>query len=201
MDKQKIINDFIDFVEGRMPFDEFEHNYKTNPDYFMILEDIMPGEKYRCMWKHTVNEHMRLYEWSTVTGKLVVHRSVTFFLEYYGVAIEPTQAYQENAQFLVDIQPNYVNIEDENFLNTIIAMAPTELTKAQKKKWLKEKIKSLFKYDNKLPRWIQDPEWPIVNGEPLTFKGQTKERKDDERVFYTFYQPETGEEMVVVQFY
>ncbi len=59
----------------------------------------------------------------------------------------------------------------------------------------------MFKYDTKPPRWIQDPEWPIIDGKPLIFKSQTKEKLDDERVYYTFYNPETKEEQIVCQFY
>jgi hypothetical protein len=59
----------------------------------------------------------------------------------------------------------------------------------------------MFKYDSKPPKWIQDPEWPIIDGKPFVFKSQTKDRKNDERVFYTFYNPETKEERVIIQFY
>ena len=48
---------------------------------------------------------------------------------------------------------------------------------------------------------IQSPEWPIVNGKPLVFRGQSKEKKYDERVFYYFYDPDTGEETVIEQMY
>lgn len=201
MDKKEIIKEFVEFVEGKISFDEFEKKYETNPDYNKILDDKKPGEKFRCFSGMTVNEHMKLYKWSTTSGKLVVHRSVMFFLQYYNIPNNPTNIYQDEAQFKVDIQPSYVNIEDENFLNEIIEKSPKNMSKTKQKIWIKERIKEMFKFDSKPPRWIQDPEWPIVDGKPLVFKGQTKEQKNDERVYYTFYDPEDGKETTIMQFY
>jgi uncharacterized protein YwqG len=38
--------------------------------------------------------------------------------------------------------------------------------------WLKEKIKTDFRYLKKQPKWLQSPEWPIGNGKPMVFLGQ-----------------------------
>lgn len=201
MNREKIIKELVEFVEGKMSFEEFKKNYEENPDYYKLLDDKNPGEQFRCLSNITVNENMKLLKWSTADGKLVVHRSIMFFLLYYNVEINPTQMYQERVEFLVNIQPSYVNIEDEEFLNNIINQAPKELTFKKQKIWIKNKIKEIFKFDMKPPKWVQDPEWPIVDGKPLVFKGQTKEKIDDERVYYTFYNPETKEEKVIIQFY
>jgi len=195
------MQEFIEFVEGRMPFNEFRRNYETNKDYKKLLDDKKPNEKDTYRKNDTINQSLHYYKWSTTLGKLGVQHYITRYLQYYNVSVSPTAIYDDELQFMADIQPSYVNIEDEDFLNAIIASVPEELTKSQQKKWLKEKIKSLFVYDVKPPRWIQDPEWPIVNGKPLVFKSQTRERKDDERVWYTFYDPTTGEETTVSQFY
>ena len=92
-------------------------------------------------------------------------------------------------------------IEDDEILNKYINEAPEGLKKTEKKKWIKNRVKQDFKYDKTPPRWVQDPEWPIVDGSPLVFKKQSKMTLEDERVFYTFYHPETKEETVVIQFY
>ena len=62
-------------------------------------------------------------------------------------------------------------------------------------------LKKLFRYDKTYPRWVQDPEWPIVNGKPLVFSHQSKGKKGDERVYYYFYDPETQMETVIAQIY
>ena len=81
-------------------------------------------------------------------------------------------------------------------LNKYINEAPKGLNKTETKKWIKNKIKQDFKYDKTPPRWVQDPEWPIVNGVPLIFKNQSKMTLDDERVYYTFYHPQKTDSTV-----
>ncbi len=201
MNKEKIIKELIDFVEGRMSFKEFQQNYETNKDYFMLLEDTKPNDDYQYQIDKTINQCLKYYKWSTALGQNVVHAYIVRYLEYYDFKIQPTKKYQDKVNFMSQIQPSYVCIEDEAFLNKIIEEAPKDISKTMQKKWLKNRIKSIFRYDNKPPKWIQDPEWPIIDGKPLVFKSQTKEKIDDERVYYTFYNPETKEEKVIIQFY
>ena len=37
------MQEFIEFVEGRMPFNEFRRNYETNKDYKKLLDDKKPN--------------------------------------------------------------------------------------------------------------------------------------------------------------
>ena len=202
MDKKVIIQEFVDFVEGRMSFEVFWNNYENNHDYRDLLDICIGSESRFTAWrKGTVNENIMLYDCTTCLGRQVVHRSIMFYLQYNNIITSPTTQYEDDVKFRQDIQPSYISIEDEEYFNSIIASAPTGLSVVQQKKWLKEKIKSLFVYEKSPPRWIQDPEWPIVSGKPLVFKGQTKNDPEDERIWYTFYDPDTGEETTVVQFY
>lgn len=201
MNKEKVINELIEFVEGRMSFKEFQQNYETNKDYYRLLEDAKPNDDFQYQKNKSINQCLKFYKWSTALGKNVVHSYIVRYLKYYNFEIQPTEEYLDKFKFISEIQPSYVDIEDEEFLNKIIEETPKEISKTNQKKWLKDRIRSIFRYDSKPPRWIQDPEWPIVNGTPLVFKGQTKEKKDDERVYYYFYNPDTKEEKVIIQFY
>ena len=201
MNKEKVINELIEFVEGRMSFKEFQQNYEANKDYYKLLEDVKPNDDFQYQKNKSINQCLKFYKWSTALGKNVVHSYIVRYLKYYNFEIQPTEEYLDKLKFISEIQPSYVDIEDEEFLNKIIEETPKEIFKTNQKKWLKDRIRSIFRYDSKPPRWIQDPEWPIVNGTPLVFKGQTKEKKDDERVYYYFYNPDTKEEKVIIQFY
>jgi len=111
--------------------------------------------------------------------------------------------YTDRYMFLVDIQPSWLDIDDQDFLvNEVIGKIPSDMkTKSQRIKWCKNKIKECFRYDKTPPRWIQSPEWPIVDGKPLVFKRQSKEKSGDEQVDFYFYDPETKQEIVISQFY
>ena len=174
----------------------FGKTIKTIPAIKKYLISI-----YKLSWKDTVSNYINIFDVKTSRGRLSIFGAVKQFLILKGCKITPTERYSKEFSFKLSIQPTYVSIEDEDFLNKIIESAPKDLSKTDQKKWIKDKIKSLFLFDTKPPRWIQEPEWPIVDGKPLVFMKQTKESLNDERVFYTFYNPESGKETIVTQFY
>jgi len=206
MKKEQIIQELIDFVEGRMSIEEFKHNYETNKDYVKLFDDTKPFEiNYASLKGRTVNFGLQAYfrpggEAPACLTKNAIWHIIKTYLQYYNVSVNPTTKYTDAVKLRQAIQPSYVEIEDDEYFDSIISSAPNDLNEAQKKKWLKDKIKDLFRYDKSYPRWIQSPEWPIIDGKPLVFKSQTKRVLDDERVWYTFYDPDTGKETVIVQF-
>ena len=201
INKEELEQELLDFAEGRMDFDTFRNLFFTKKYDSMLDIDIT--HKYPYFWDKTVHDFISNF----LVGKIVyfykdaICTAVALYLEYNNIPVKKTTQYYDEIRFRHAIQPSYVYIEDTDFLNSIIQQAPEGMKKGEKKKWLKEKIKSMFKYDVKPPRWIQDPEWPIVNGKPLVFKSQTRLTINDERVFYTFYDPDTLEETVIMQFF
>lgn len=201
MNKNKIIKEFVDFVEGRMTFAEFQRNYEINNDYKKLLDDKKPNKNYPYYADRTIDYCLHYFKWTTSEGRHNVQKFIIIYLEYYHISFEPTNLYEKEVKYKLSIQPSYIEIEDDEFLDNIIKEAPKELCMSKKKLWIKNKIKEKFKYDSRPPRWIQDPEWPIVNGKPLVFKKQSRQIINDERVFYTFYDPDTLEETVIMQLF
>ncbi len=102
----------------------------------------------------------------------------------------------------LDMQPSWADCDDDQgIFDKIIADLQKNICNTKQISLGKARIKELFRYDKTYPRWIQSPEWPIVNGKPLVFSHQRKAGKDDERTFYYFYDPDTKEETVITQFY
>jgi len=200
MNRNMVIQDLIKFIEGEIDFNDFWKNYLSNSSYKAIF-DINLGDKFKHSWKGTVCDYINLFNVKTSRGRLSIFGAAKQFLIVNGYEIRPTEFYSKEFSFKLSIQPSYVSIEDEDFLNQIIESAPNDLTKTNQKKWIKDKIKSLFLFDKKPPKWIQEPEWPLEDGKPLVFMKQTKELLNDERVFYTFYNPESKKETIVTQFY
>ena len=109
---------------------------------------------------------------------------------------------REEYKMLLDIQPSWLDIEDDQgIFDKLLKEIPKDISKTQEIKFGKERIKELFRYDKTYPRWVQSPEWPIINGKPLVFSNQKKDKKNDERVYYYFYNPDTNEQVVIEQFY
>lgn len=99
--------------------------------------------------------------------------------------------------FLQKMLPSWVGVKDISFLQNLVASAPKQLTASQKLEWGKSRVKELFKYTDKKPNWIQEPDWPIVDGQPLIFSHQETAQEGFEK--YIFYDERTNKEVIIEQ--
>ena len=203
INKEELEQELLDFVEGRMDFDTFWQNFLSKKYEPCLKIKIGYIKRFSFLDDGSFSDNLAFFIKNTKVfyAKSRICDVISYYLEYRQIPFKITTKYSDEMKLMAAIQPSYIDVEDTDFLNSIIQQAPEGLKKVEKKKWLKEKIKSMFKYDIKPPRWIQFPEWPIVNGKPLVFKSQTRLLKNDERVFYTFYDPDTLEETVIMQFF
>lgn len=99
--------------------------------------------------------------------------------------------------YLDKMLPSWASVEDISLIKNIISSAPENLSRTEKLKWGKDKVKQIFKYDNKKPNWLNDPVWPFKDGKPLVFSHQ--ETVPDGYIKYFFYDETTGEETIIEQ--
>ena len=111
---------------------------------------------------------------------------------------ESNWVYRKKYAFILKYVPDYLygdstsgifdKIINEDFMNS----------KINKKEYITNKCVEIFSLDKKnKPRWIQEPEWPVVNGSPLKFVKQIREY--DKVKFY--FINNNDEYVVVEQFY
>ena len=199
MIKEELIKELIDFVEGKIEVNIIYEDILNGK--FDSLLDVYLGDKIGMYGKSSVLECLKTCGINNSHARYAFWHAIEAYLYFNGYTYSPSKKLYNEWSYRIDIQPSYINIEDDEILNKYINEAPKGLNKTETKKWIKNKIKQDFKYDKTPPRWVQDPEWPIVNGVPLIFKNQSKMTLDDERVYYTFYHPQTQEEIIVIQFY
>ena len=91
------------------------------------------------------------------------------------------------------------DLEIEHYVKSkIIANMPPFSSISKATNYVKEEIKKQFTCDDKMPRWLQNCEWPFdENGEPLVFKKSTGSSSYKKYVFYNKY---TGQEVTIEQF-
>lgn len=198
----------IDYVEGKISISDFRKAFLNNASLINLLKSKIYIEGYKwCDYNiyDYINRQTRAWknDWNNVYSRYVVWSQVIEFLKYNKIPfVNNYNKYREDYLYLLDIQPSWLDItDDQGIFDKILAERPQELSKTKQIAWGKAKLKELFKYDKTYPRWVQDPEWPIVNGKPLVFSHQSKEKKDDARVYYYFYDPDTKEQTVVEQLY
>ncbi|HIS37142.1 TPA: hypothetical protein IAC10_11035 [Candidatus Scatousia excrementigallinarum] len=198
----------IDYVEGKSDIKDFRKEFLNNPSIKKLLESKICIEAFKS-YNYNLFDYFNKRinplrnDWDNVYSKYVVWYDLKLFLDYNHIAYDRSnQKYQDDYSYILDIQPSWLDISvDQSICNKIIAECPKDLSKTKRIAWGKARIKELFKYDKTYPRWIQDPEWPIINGKPLVFSHQKKAGKDDERVYYYFYDPDTKEETIITQMY
>ncbi len=146
---------------------------KYNPDTLLDVVDI-----------NNLQDRYKLY---SVINRYIIER---------GIFLKDSESNADIKEFtnLYKMQPSWVEV---SYLQKIFAEAPQGLTYAQKLKWGSFKIKDLFRYVNKKPSWIQQPEWPIKDGTPLLFVCQKTAEEGFEQFF--FFDVKTGEEVVIEQ--
>ena len=209
-----------DFVEGRVTTQEFWKEYQEN----QLLQDILIKDKKRPkgVWDFDEKTGKEVFYknkpfdsdnyfaperlLNVVDISKLEHRYnlIEVVWRYFFFRKEKLKLKNPDAEKYLNLQkmlPAWLDIREEDLLLDIYNSAPSNLTKADKLKYCKDKVKEIFRFDNKPPRWVQSPEWPIVNGKPLVFRKQSKETPEDERVFFYFYDPDTKKETIIEQLY
>ena len=208
--KKEAIETMKAFASGSMNAEDFWEEFRVNETMRNIM--IKDEEKWERVKKEksgstwhstTLSTFKNLKDIRSYKDSAMLHWVVSKFISRNEPSVIIDGFYSDRYGFLIDIQPSWLDADNEEFLiKEIVNKIPDDLkSESQKIKWCKNKIKEYFKYDKTPPRWVQSPEWPVVDGKPLVFKGQSKEKIDDECVHFCFYDPDTKQETVVTQMY
>ncbi len=194
MSKEKQLQVVIDFVEGKISGAEFEEVFYNEEGLKSLLSDPSLG------WGDTYIE-TNPYDFiltqnaESLLGALNIQDAPELFLKKKNIDCNPTRKYSDCHNLLLDCQPDWVDIDGEYFMNYIMPIKHN-MKEDELKKYLKEKIRTKFRYFKKPPNWIQSAnQWPIRNNEPLVFVGSIKVEKSDyfhdSGIVYIFFDPST----------
>ena len=206
---------FLDFLEGRISTHDFWEEYKNN----QIFQQVLKTDKTR--WKRTyMLGNVKMYHyWEGPYDRILEFNPDTLLdvvdiknLYHIAHGLYPTIGryfLRRNIKYkygnkevnyyimLEKMIPSYINICNEKFLEDIYNSTPASLPKKERIKMGRQKILELYKYDNKKPRWIQPPEWPLDEDGPLVFSHQ---ENDVGKSIYYFYNKHTKAQTIVEQF-
>lgn len=213
--KQILAEDFfLGFLKGKISTKDFWEEYKKNTDY----QEILKKDKMR--WNKTyllgdikirrygkgpydkdfkfnpdtlleicdINKLEDVYNLYIVINRYFYNRKVDILCENKDV---------KKYLFLQKIVPCYIDIQDGDFLAEIYNSTAPSLSKMERIKQAKQKIKEMYRFDKLPPKWLQSPEWPKENGVPLVFSHQANEIG---KSVYYFYSSKTNNKIVIEQF-
>ena len=196
--KKEVINKMLDFVEGRMTVYEFWNLYMENRDFMQVVKRkekyLYPFEDYYFKPK-SINLN-KLY------SRVEIYWRITYFLKLNKISFNPVNLEEERLLFLKKICPDWVTISDYEWLEELLEIKDKPIKEMETIKSLKERVETLFKYENRPPIWIQEAEWPIIDGSPAIFIKQSvnpNSLKWEEEPIDYFFKDREGKEIKVTQ--
>lgn len=190
-----------DYVEGNITLKEFWGIYKND----MSIRKCIYREKDKLSSYYSYfdceKDQLDNIDLDNIGIRVSIFRMCKLYLQIKNIDFSPKNNDEVKYKVLSIICPSWLQF-DEEFLTGIIQNVPENLNKTNKIEWCKDKITDMFKVEKKYPKWLQNPEWPILDGTPLVFKRQSHEidNKNTESIKYYFYHPETNEETIIEQF-
>ncbi len=204
LNKQKAIALALDVVEDRLSIIDFWKIY--------LESEIIRNEFRKTQRKHRImNTESGFVSTKERLERIDVNNfnvriAICYFCRYFLVANKVTFMFTNSEvkllEFYEKMRPSWLQT-DIPFLDSIIQTAPKNLSKDKIIRYVRQRIKELFiTRSHKYPEWLQNPEWPIVDGKPLEFIRQDGDinNYEDITINYYFYNSDTKEEVVIEQF-
>jgi len=148
-------------------------------------------------------DYLKSLKIKSIDGRLNAQGVLELFLKRKGITSIRYKKYSDDYDIILDSQPKYIDADVDFIERNVIPT--TKLSKGETKKLMKETFKNLFQFHKKPPKWIQSPNWPIINDKPLYFLGQL-EIKDcdlfhDDGYVYIFIDQGNDKIETIKQFY
>jgi hypothetical protein len=198
---QPQLDTLIAFAEGRLDGPALDAALAT--EEMKALLSVFEDPRYPALTNH----YRRLFnkqDRTTLGGLVNSEGIIGDFLQQAEISFRPAKRFGSAYSLTLKTVPDYLDPPLE-FMTEKILLLDSDLSDTQKKKLIKERLKEYFKYVDKPPKWIQNPDWPIRDGKPLIFVGQLSidapELFHDKGAAYLFYDPANGEFETVAQFY
>lgn len=136
----------------------------------------------------------------SIADNLNIWGTLRAFYSYHSPDFPFTTIYRDRFDLYLDsIRDCFDGPEVRNCVENIIKQAFALKTKTAQRKYANEEIKKVFHVaDQKRPRWMQGPEWPMGANTPMRFLSQ---KRTGEVTQYRFEDVDTQQQRLVEQFY
>lgn len=212
----------IEYIEGRISPSEYEALLEKDPGLYHWIQGIAPADEtvrifhreLKIPQEFPYDVRLVLKKYDAIDeggprGSLSYHyfihqHIVSLFQKAFpdiSLTVDPKPAMlYELALFVC---PSYIGgreVNDSCILSELLGDIPTDWPTGKRNKEAKARIKKAFHIEGShYPRWIQSPEWPMIDGEPMQFVKTQK--VNTEHVQHVFRDPKTGVQRIVDDFY
>ena len=199
----------FDFVQGKLTYDEFETEFLIAPEIWDWIQNLVPDHiddtdcDFRSYYtnmqgfeanNYKVKSTIMSFGYDNIHGHTLAHSLISALVQYHYPDVICRQPPKESiSDMLEKTGLDYIGgREVYEIVQTIIIAYQDNLK--EMKRCLKEKFHITSR---KRPVWVQEPEWPLYNGNPMKCDSQ---KRDGEKYSYIFSDVYTGVVKIVTQY-
>lgn len=185
------------FVEGAMSVDQFELAVQSDSSIEALLSDERQLPAY--IQEPDLYAHIISQDYKKIGAIYNVQILLSNFLQKKNVLHTVDKKYEELLELTLKVQPKWLDLPSDYFFEIIKDQG--KLKAKELREWLKAKINNDFRCLKAPPKWLQGPDWPIIDRSPLVFAGQLdiSGLSHDDAQLYIFFNEHTGEFFTVKQ--
>jgi hypothetical protein len=191
----------VSFAKGRLEGPALDAALGT--DEMRELLSVFEEARYPALTNHYRRLHNK-QDRTTLGGLVNSEGIIEDFLQKAEVSFNAAKRFGSLYRIILKAVPDYLDPPME-FMTEKVTPTDADLSDTKKTKIIKDRLKELFKYVEKPPKWIQSPDWPIREGKPLVFIGQlpinAPEFFHDKGAAYLFFEADGGGFETVTQFH
>ena len=206
----------LDFVQGRMTYDEFEAEYSLSPELWTRIQDMLTPEMMSdpdCpFWTRSnrsalepngfsVRAAALAFGFDTQFGRVHAHSLISDLTEFTYPDIHRKSPPEQDPESLLDkLGFHYLGgAETDGVIRDILYSAAEYPNAKERNKALKQALRDAFHLvPRKVPHWAQSPEWPMGANSPMAF---VSEKQEGERMQYTFRDVNNDTTVIVEQYF
>lgn len=185
------------FVEGEVELQEVLDSLYKSKEAEDFLKSLDPVSPYSDLY---FNNYDYLISLSSSNNNDCIDAQDFLFklLSSQGVLAEKSDMYIKLGRLLATAIPKQVN-PSVHWIKERLGECG-ERSNSEIKDYIKKSIANDFKYIDKPPKWLQEPNWPIIDGRPGVFMGQKKNSSKHDVAFDYFFKSQLSlSEVVIVQ--
>ena len=206
----------LDFVQGKMTYEEFEAEYSLSPQIWTFIEDMLTPEMMNdpdCpFWTRSnrsalepngfsVRAAALAFGFDTQFGRVHAHSLICDLAEFTYPDIRRKSPPEQDPESLLDkLGFHYLGgAETDGVIRDILYTATEYPNAKERNKALKQALREAFHLvPRKAPHWAQSPEWPMGANSPMAF---VSEKQEGEQMQYTFRDVNNDTTVIVEQYF
>ena len=179
-------------MEEKLSTEELEMELFSNQELISLLENTK-AKPY--MNSNSTYEYLISQDLTSLDSKLNLMDIFREILDYKHIPYSSNSTTEKNFDLILEAIPNWIPA-DMSYLNSLY-----DKYKPKTATTFKKIIKEHFICMNKYPKWLQEPDWPIVDNIPAMFLGQLDitKLKHDTTYLYIFWDKKSDRYIEIIQ--